>query len=351
MTITMNEDIAGRLDEVARIMAEHGANRVLDGVIEVILLIAWLFIRWIRAKTTCSLLAVGVGWLVLTVLFEIGLGRLAMGLTWERIFSGCDLSKGGMMSLGVVCLTFAPLLAARLRGLRSVWIDNAPARPPAASSAEGLGSAVVIGSCLAANEIPLGWIPIVCFLVASLLVWRRLDQYLADARARAARGSVVVQTRCGPMQSEEAGQGVPLLMIHGAAGGHDQGMAVGRSLAPPGVRRIAVSRFGYPSTPTFGAPCPVTLFTLGVLLMSDGRHTKRLFVIPLLWAVLGSIAAFRLGMKEDLGLLAAAGLSIWFAFRRGKPIGPVPEPGQEMLRGRPRQGGRLPPVRRWVVDE
>lgn len=100
----------------------------------------------------------------------------------------------------------------------------------------------------------------------------------------------------------------------------------------------------YPGTPTFGAPCPVTLFTLGVLLLSDGRHTKLLFVIPLLWAMLGSIAAFQLGMKEDLGLLAAAGLSIWFAFRRGKLIGPVSELGQEMLRGQHREGSRLPPV-------
>jgi hypothetical protein len=38
--------------------------------------VAYLFIRWIAARTTLQLLGVGLLWVVLTVLFELGLGRL-----------------------------------------------------------------------------------------------------------------------------------------------------------------------------------------------------------------------------------------------------------------------------------
>ena len=72
---------------------------------------------------------------------------------------------------------------------------------------------------------------------------------MADARARAGRGSVVVQIRCGLIEYQEAGTGVPLLAVHGSGGGHDQGMAFARSLTRLGIRVIAMSRFGYPRTP------------------------------------------------------------------------------------------------------
>ena len=42
---------------------------------------------------------------------------------------------------------------------------------------------------------------------------------LASAAARAAHGSTVVTTRCGPIEMQQAGDGIPLLMIHGSGGG------------------------------------------------------------------------------------------------------------------------------------
>ena len=61
----------------------------------------------------------------------------------------------------------------------------------------------------------------------------------------------------------------------------------------------------YPSAPTFGLPCPTTIFTLGLLLFSVQPVARWVFVVPLLWAAVGSLAAFQLGVVEDLGLLAA----------------------------------------------
>jgi pimeloyl-ACP methyl ester carboxylesterase len=89
----------------------------------------------------------------------------------------------------------------------------------------------------------------VAVLIAALLIGWRYTADIAQARARAAHGSLLVQTRCGPIEVQQAGEGIPLLMIHGSGGGHDQGMAWARPLVQQGVRVIAMSRFGYLRTP------------------------------------------------------------------------------------------------------
>lgn len=71
----------------------------------------------------------------------------------------------------------------------------------------------------------------------------------------------------------------------------------------------------YPSTPTFGLPCPTTIFTLGLLLLSEGKVNKVLFIIPLLWAPIGFTAALKLGILQDIGLLVSAILTIVFLIK------------------------------------
>ena len=81
------------------------------------------------------------------------------------------------------------------------------------------------------------------------MIWWRFDNDMKLARARAAQGSVLIATRCGLIEYQEAGAGVPLLAVHGSGGGHDQGMAFAGALAQQGIRVIAMSRFGYLRTP------------------------------------------------------------------------------------------------------
>lgn len=59
--------------------------------------------------------------------------------------------------------------------------------------------------------------------------------------------------------------------------------------------------------PLFGvAPCPTTIFTIGMLLMTEGGLAVWLAVIPVLWALIGSSAAVLLGVPEDFSLAVAA---------------------------------------------
>jgi Family of unknown function (DUF6064) len=80
---------------------------------------------------------------------------------------------------------------------------------------------------------------------------------------------------------------------------------------------------GYPKSPMFGvAPCPTTIFTLGLFLWASAAVPWTLIVIPILWAVIGFTAAFMLGVKEDFGLLVAGvlGLNLMAVNRRRQDI-------------------------------
>jgi 2-hydroxy-6-oxonona-2,4-dienedioate hydrolase len=86
-------------------------------------------------------------------------------------------------------------------------------------------------------------------LIAALAIRSSFEGDLALATERSAHGSTVADTRCGPIEYQAAGEDIPLLMIHGSGGGHDQGMAWAWPLVQHGARVIAMSRFGYLRTP------------------------------------------------------------------------------------------------------
>jgi pimeloyl-ACP methyl ester carboxylesterase len=62
-------------------------------------------------------------------------------------------------------------------------------------------------------------------------------------------GSDIAQTDSGPIEYARKGEGQPVLIIHGAGGGFDQGLFLGRELFGEEADLIAPSRFGYLRTP------------------------------------------------------------------------------------------------------
>ena len=77
----------------------------------------------------------------------------------------------------------------------------------------------------------------------------------------------------------------------------------------------------YPAMPTFGLPCPTTIFTIGMLCFLAAPFPRYVLAAPVLWAAVGSQAALLLGVYQDLGLLVAGVIAVFLvvASRRADP--------------------------------
>jgi Family of unknown function (DUF6064) len=74
----------------------------------------------------------------------------------------------------------------------------------------------------------------------------------------------------------------------------------------------------YPAFPTFGLPCPTTIFTFALLLWAEPAVPARLLAIPAAWSVLGTFAALSLGIPQDFGLAAAGLIGTALALWKGR---------------------------------
>lgn len=81
-----------------------------------ILLISSLTIRWLRVGTR-RLVAVGILWVLLTLAFEVSVGRVILDYSWDRLASDYNVRQGGLLPIGLTFMAMSPLLAARLRGV------------------------------------------------------------------------------------------------------------------------------------------------------------------------------------------------------------------------------------------
>ena len=69
----------------------------------------------------------------------------------------------------------------------------------------------------------------------------------------------------------------------------------------------AVVGHRYPAQPTFGLPCPTTIFTMGLLLWARPTVPWAVLVVPVLWSVVGTTAVALFGVIED-AMLPVAGV-------------------------------------------
>jgi hypothetical protein len=74
----------------------------------------------------------------------------------------------------------------------------------------------------------------------------------------------------------------------------------------------------YPASPTFGLPCPTTIFTFGLLLLTERKCPVSILIIPTIWSVFGFSAAFHFGIVEDIGLLVSGLLTFSILLVRNK---------------------------------
>jgi 2-hydroxy-6-oxonona-2,4-dienedioate hydrolase len=91
-------------------------------------------------------------------------------------------------------------------------------------------------------------------IVATAGVYALYARDMKAARARLVGRSQTIQTSFGTFEYTVMGEGAPVLIVHGAAGGFDQGIDMTGTLAGRGYRLIIPSRFGYLRSATPGNP-------------------------------------------------------------------------------------------------
>jgi 2-hydroxy-6-oxonona-2,4-dienedioate hydrolase len=96
-----------------------------------------------------------------------------------------------------------------------------------------------------------GKMALLLLAASALALGLTIGAYRRDMRRAhiAVEGAPVARTSAGPIEYAEVGEGVPVLSIHGAGGGWDQGLANVADVLDAGFRVIAPSRFGYLGTP------------------------------------------------------------------------------------------------------
>lgn len=86
-------------------------------------------------------------------------------------------------------------------------------------------------------------------LLTGVWVYLHYRRDVQAAHERVAEGSHMIETQCGRIEYGDTGHGAPVLLIHGAGGGYDQGLLLGGLILGEGFRLIAPSRFGYLKSP------------------------------------------------------------------------------------------------------
>jgi hypothetical protein len=94
-----------------------GTSLVLSGLLlcGLVFLVTFLFLPWLGTRVPTHLLKIGLGWLLLTLVFEFSFGLLA-GKALPELLEAYTFKGGNLWPVVLVTIVVAPWLTAKLRG-------------------------------------------------------------------------------------------------------------------------------------------------------------------------------------------------------------------------------------------
>jgi pimeloyl-ACP methyl ester carboxylesterase len=104
----------------------------------------------------------------------------------------------------------------------------------------------------------------------------------------------VIETPFGRVEYAQAGDGPPILVVHGVLGGCDFGVGAGRANVPPDYRIISPSRFGFLGSPLPADPSPPAQADAFARLLDHLEIAQ----LPVLAFSAGSSSAIQLALRH-----------------------------------------------------
>lgn len=128
---------------------------------------------------------------------------------------------------------------------------------------------------------------------AAAIAYAAYRKEIEAARQRINADRQIIDSAQGPIEFAESGDGPAVLLIHGAGGGFDQGLDLGRAFVGDNYRVIAPSRFGYLGTPLL-ADASAEAQADAHLRLLDALELDR---VPVIGVSAGAPSAMRLCLK------------------------------------------------------
>lgn len=143
----------------------------------------------------------------------------------------------------------------------------------------------------ARNTLWIGAVLTAAATVTLLVFYAMYNSEVGAAREQVLEGSKVIETARGPIEHTTYGQGAPVLVIHGAGGGYDQGLVTAEELVGEGYQSIIPSRFGYLRTPlpTNGDATPVAQADYYAALLDEIGINNKVIVVGISAGGLSSV--------------------------------------------------------------
>lgn len=92
---------------------------ILSGVLLSVLILAvsYLALPWFGVWPPARYIAIGFGWLLLTLIFEFSFGHFIQGKPWPQLLEAYTFKDGNIWPIVLLVTVMAPYIAAKMRGL------------------------------------------------------------------------------------------------------------------------------------------------------------------------------------------------------------------------------------------
>jgi len=95
-------------------LGDPGAHLISGALLAAcILVVSYLLVPHVGARSARELMAIGAGWFALTLVFEFGFGRLVLGGSWPDILAAYTFRHGNIWPLVLLLTLVAPWLVGR----------------------------------------------------------------------------------------------------------------------------------------------------------------------------------------------------------------------------------------------